>query len=127
MKNKHRLAIQVSGIAILLACGSATREPTLQATVDNFLKSCEAAGVSTATEMGQAPELQDLREFYEKNGDGEKAVQEHHDVLSPFMQFVLSESTGAPSSAFVTYLRAAQKSSKHKEQARLLGEIMGIR
>ena len=127
MRPKYRHIITVVSITILLSCGCATRHPTLQTTVDSFLKSCETAEVNTTDEMAATPEIQGLRGFYEKYGDGEKAVQEHHNDLTPLMQVILSKSTGAPSPEFVSYLLAAQKTPRYKKHARLLGEILGIR
>ena len=127
MNNKYRHIITVASIAILFSFGCATRQPTLQTTVDGFLKSCEKAEVNTAKEMVVTPEIQGLRGFYEKYGDGEKAVREHHADLTPLMQVVLSKSTGEPSPEFVSYLLSAQKTSKYKKQAGLLAGILGIR
>jgi len=110
-------------LSIVVTAGCATQKSTLQSTVDGFLKSCAASGIDTREEMGQALEM---TEFNQKYRSGEKAHREHHDELPTIMQFAISSSTGELSPEFVSYARTAQKTSRHTEQADLLGEVLGL-
>jgi hypothetical protein len=51
MKKTYRHVITAASVAILLCCGCAKQQPTLQTTVDSFLESSESGDVKTAGEL----------------------------------------------------------------------------
>lgn len=123
MKPERHLIGVVILLSIVVITGCATQKPTLQNTVDGFLKSCAASGIDTREDMFEALEM---AEFIQKYGGGESAHRDHHDELPTIMQFAISKSTGEPSSEFFNYILTAQKHSRHRKQAALLGEILGM-
>ena len=101
------------------------RKPPMERTIDTFLQSCAEKGVADNKAMFDAL---GMAEFIEQYGNGQSAMQEHHDQLAPVMRFAIAKGTGEPSAEFIKYVRSVHLAtdSKHKAQAILLLRILGI-
>ncbi|TWU37850.1 hypothetical protein Q31b_46390 [Novipirellula aureliae] len=92
---------------------------------DNFLKSCAASGVTNSQQMFAALGLETFKATF---GDGQNAMREHYDQLSPIMQAAILRTSGDPSPEFIDYVWKAhiENPSAQKSQALLLLRIFGI-